>query len=658
MGTVVQVLEVVHRQDEKRVRGRIEEPAGWISIVSTEDGNRWAQRDLARSNRWAVNGQEQLQSLRRELQLLEAASKDAEEAQRMQELQTARETAEAERAEEMDRRERELREMQDRLRKTELQLHSAQVAADGPGVYVLQSDVDLSEGCQRNSKKVGRLSAGQEVQVLEVALREAERRVRGRLSGGWISLLDTAEGYRWAQKQLFATNEWIGQLTANAGLTEMKARCAGLEAQRDSLLEELNNASARPQGKPLAGSDESEELQALRGKVVLLEAGREEAELQAELLRTKYQTLEAELEEMQQDSSNHVDSAAARGLSLQAEELRRQLQQQVQERGKLEAELARLRAEELALHAEVEELRAATVSSPTAENPLTAAERWVLYTEVPKVEGTPSMTYFGKIKVDFDDEALGLGPLASVNFAQRAAASAAVERGDALRAALRHFREAGGETSLDPKALRDFLTKVFQEHGLTPPLEPHIKAVYDLFNPPPAEPRLDALHCLGLTDALLRAALRTKPKAESTTDPCCSCGELYEEDSNFCIACGEPRPSPVKKTVSWAPKVHLGPTMQKRACEGCQQPLTEDSTFCSMCGRVCGLSPAPSPPVKMVPQLAPYAPVAPLETLAPSRPLDATRIRGCRLAAEVQASSPGVCAFREVAAASLGTRPM
>ncbi|CAJ1365343.1 unnamed protein product [Effrenium voratum] len=230
MGTVVQVLEVVHRQDEKRVRGRIEEPAGWISIVSTEDGNRWAQRDLARSNRWAVNGQEQLQSLRRELQLLEAASKDAEEAQRMQELQTARETAEAERAEEMDRRERELREMQDRLRKTELQLHSAQVAADGPGVYVLQSDVDLSEGCQRNSKKVGRLSAGQEVQVLEVVLREAERRVRGRLSGGWISLLDTAEGYRWAQKQLFATNEWIGQLTANAGLTEMKARCAGLEA--------------------------------------------------------------------------------------------------------------------------------------------------------------------------------------------------------------------------------------------------------------------------------------------------------------------------------------------------------------------------------------------------------------------------------------------
>merc|ERR1712039_810351 len=42
-GTAVNVLEI-RRTEENRVRARIEYPPGWISLVNTENGKRWAQR--------------------------------------------------------------------------------------------------------------------------------------------------------------------------------------------------------------------------------------------------------------------------------------------------------------------------------------------------------------------------------------------------------------------------------------------------------------------------------------------------------------------------------------------------------------------------------------------------------------------------------------
>mmetsp|Transcript_7041 Transcript_7041/g.13064 ORF Transcript_7041/g.13064 Transcript_7041/m.13064 type:complete len:545 (+) Transcript_7041:71-1705(+) len=44
VGEAVTVLEVRHRADVKRVRGRIKRPPGWISIADTESGRRWAER--------------------------------------------------------------------------------------------------------------------------------------------------------------------------------------------------------------------------------------------------------------------------------------------------------------------------------------------------------------------------------------------------------------------------------------------------------------------------------------------------------------------------------------------------------------------------------------------------------------------------------------
>ncbi|CAE7634710.1 unnamed protein product [Symbiodinium necroappetens] len=246
VGTAVQVLEVVHQQEDKRVRGRVEDPAGWISIVGTEDSNRWASRDLQRSNRSASLRSEQLLSLQRELNALETAMEEAKSAA-TKEAQKSKEEEESFRAaaaEDLSRCEQQLREKSERCRTLELELKQASLQLDGPGVYLLASDVDVSEALARSSQKLGRLLAGEEVHILEVVHRKAEKRVRGRVAAkgysGWISLMDMSEGYRWAHRQLSATNEWIsGLLEKSAPLaceTELRARCAALEADGESRL--------------------------------------------------------------------------------------------------------------------------------------------------------------------------------------------------------------------------------------------------------------------------------------------------------------------------------------------------------------------------------------------------------------------------------------
>jgi len=590
VGTVVQVLEVVHQQEDKRVRGRVEDPAGWISIVGTEDSNRWASRDLQRSNRSASLRSEQLLSLQRELDALETAMEEQKSAARKdaQNCKEEEDNFRAAAAEDLSRCEQQLREKSERCRNLELELKQVSLQLDGPGVYLLASDVDVSESSGRSSQKLGRLLAGEEVHVLEVVHRKAEKRVRGRVAAkysGWISLMDTAEGYRWAHRQLSATNEWISGLleksTPLACETELRARCAALEAHRDSILLELEQlqtvgemSSSRQHGGPghTTGMENSaSELQELRANVMVLEAGRDELELQAELLRTKYQTLEAEYEELQQYSAAlSSDSAAARGRALQAEELRRQVERHVKERGVLEAELARLRAEVRALVAEVQDLRTAPLGSPLA-----MAEKWVLYAEVPALE-TSSITYMGKIVIDFEEELKGpLGPLATVNCNRSASATSAFHRGDASRVALNAYCKADPESRgyLEQHGVHTFLEAVFQQHGLTPPLKAHVDAVYHRFGP--EEDRLEALACLCLADAMLRTVLRMHaeqasvsrtvpstqdvahrnagtaplpyPQAAST---CPSCGEPCEGDQKFCMACGTRLPTAFASQVA------------------------------------------------------------------------------------------------------------
>jgi len=46
-GVVIKVLEVVYSALDKRIRGRIEEPGGWVSLLDTESGARYAERQAA-----------------------------------------------------------------------------------------------------------------------------------------------------------------------------------------------------------------------------------------------------------------------------------------------------------------------------------------------------------------------------------------------------------------------------------------------------------------------------------------------------------------------------------------------------------------------------------------------------------------------------------
>lgn len=44
VGNLVKVLEVEYYEEEARLRARIEQPAGWMSLLNTQTGRRWAQR--------------------------------------------------------------------------------------------------------------------------------------------------------------------------------------------------------------------------------------------------------------------------------------------------------------------------------------------------------------------------------------------------------------------------------------------------------------------------------------------------------------------------------------------------------------------------------------------------------------------------------------
>uniref|UniRef100_A0A7S4Q6U7 IRG-type G domain-containing protein n=1 Tax=Alexandrium monilatum TaxID=311494 RepID=A0A7S4Q6U7_9DINO len=48
VGTIISVVEVVSFTEAQRVRGRIEDPPGWISLMNTSNGYRWAEKLAAR----------------------------------------------------------------------------------------------------------------------------------------------------------------------------------------------------------------------------------------------------------------------------------------------------------------------------------------------------------------------------------------------------------------------------------------------------------------------------------------------------------------------------------------------------------------------------------------------------------------------------------
>mmetsp|Transcript_139091 Transcript_139091/g.444239 ORF Transcript_139091/g.444239 Transcript_139091/m.444239 type:complete len:268 (-) Transcript_139091:529-1332(-) len=68
------------------------------------------------------------------------------------------------------------------------------------GLYIMQEQAGVTSDAPAGSAMIGRVEKGMRVRALEVVHCPGEQRVRARIAepAGWISLLDTSDGYRWA----------------------------------------------------------------------------------------------------------------------------------------------------------------------------------------------------------------------------------------------------------------------------------------------------------------------------------------------------------------------------------------------------------------------------------------------------------------------------
>jgi len=71
--------------------------------------------------------------------------------------------------------------------------------ADKPGTYRTVAQITaIYKGMAKSSGKVGQINCGGEVEVLEVVPCPDAKRLRAKVEGGYISILNTENGFRWA----------------------------------------------------------------------------------------------------------------------------------------------------------------------------------------------------------------------------------------------------------------------------------------------------------------------------------------------------------------------------------------------------------------------------------------------------------------------------
>lgn len=73
---------------------------------------------------------------------------------------------------------------------------------DSPGTYVLLNDAAVTAGSNLASEVVARVVKGQQVVVINIIRNSIDLRIRAQIKSpaGWISLVDLADGFRWAEK--------------------------------------------------------------------------------------------------------------------------------------------------------------------------------------------------------------------------------------------------------------------------------------------------------------------------------------------------------------------------------------------------------------------------------------------------------------------------
>ena len=201
-GHCVEVVEVLHAPNEERVRGRIVSatpgtnpqtaayPAGWISLVNTADGNTWVRAIPVLEigpymTSYVLNLRDSacIATAQTIGTLLDSQSVDVTELVHVA----------------SDRRVAAKVCLYGWISLLNTSTGYSFAKALPLGNYsIIHEGTRLNVGQSRNSETICNLSKGQCVDVLEVVHIPTDKRVRGRVAGGWISLLNTTDGSAWA----------------------------------------------------------------------------------------------------------------------------------------------------------------------------------------------------------------------------------------------------------------------------------------------------------------------------------------------------------------------------------------------------------------------------------------------------------------------------
>lgn len=219
-GIVVNVVEVVAVPDEKRIRGRVVPRtdtntavlAGWISLHDTDDGFRWVNKvEASRAAEPGVyliieDGTSVTECMSSKsakvselkhgtvLEVVEIVSVQGEDCIRGRVIANGdAQTGHASPAGWIS--------LHNTIDTFQWATRVDVSHADGPGTYVIVEDgTVVTEGSSIESTEVAELAHGTQVEVVEVHILDDEERIRARIISpeGWISVLDTDDGFRWA----------------------------------------------------------------------------------------------------------------------------------------------------------------------------------------------------------------------------------------------------------------------------------------------------------------------------------------------------------------------------------------------------------------------------------------------------------------------------
>merc|ERR1711988_389563 len=177
-----------------RLRARIADPPGWISLESLDTGYRWVEREDDRPGTYTI------------LHHTVMTKGESRKSDSTVELQTGAQVTVVE--VKLMSAERLLRaRIADppgwiSLENLDTGYRWAERVEDRPGTYTILHYTMMSKGESLKSDGTIELQTGAQVTVVEVKLMSAERRLRARIADppGWISLENLDIGYRWAKR--------------------------------------------------------------------------------------------------------------------------------------------------------------------------------------------------------------------------------------------------------------------------------------------------------------------------------------------------------------------------------------------------------------------------------------------------------------------------